>query len=376
MGHAYTPGLKVRDNVILKKERRLPLKGEVLVKQGQRVRAEEIVARTELPGNVRLINIVNKLGILPEDIDEVMLKKAKESVAKDEIIAQTKGLFGLFKSTVKSPVDGAIETISNVTGQVIIRETPIPVVVKAYIDGEVVETSSDEYVIIETRATFIQGIFGVGGETIGELKTISSDPAAVLTPEEIPQDCRGKILVGGSLVTDEVVKKAVARGARGIIVGGINDWDIRKILGYDIGVAITGSENIGITIVITEGFGQMAMAERTFNLLKSREGMKTSMSGATQIRAGVMRPEVIISVDSKVSVGSPTDVGESEGVLNIGTSLRIIREPYFGKLGKVSALPTELQVLPTESKVRVLEVVLENNEKVILPRANIEIIEK
>lgn len=376
MGHAYTPGLKVRDNVILKKERRLPLKGTVLVKQGQRVRAEEVVARTELPGNVRLINIINKLGILPEDINEVMIKKAKDPVAKDEIIAQTKGLFGLFKSTVKSPVDGAIETISNVTGQIIIRETSIPVEVKAYIDGAVVETSSDEYVIIETRATFIQGIFGVGGETIGELKTISSDPAAVLTPEEIPQDCRGKILVGGSLVTDDVVKKAVASGARGIIVGGINDWDIRKILGYDIGVAITGSEDIGITIVITEGFGQMAMAERTFNLLKSREGMKTSMSGATQIRAGVMRPEVIISVDSKVSVGSLADSEESEGVLNIGTPLRIIREPYFGKLGKVGALPSELQVLPTESKVRVLEVVLENNEKVILPRANIEIIEK
>ncbi|MFC1525000.1 hypothetical protein ACFL5I_01285 [Planctomycetota bacterium] len=374
MGHAYTPGLKVRENAVLQKERRLPLKGKVLVKQGQHVKAEEVVARTDLPGNVQLINIVNKLGILPEDIDEVMIKKAQDPVTKDEIIAQTNGLFGLFKSTVKSPVNGTMETISNVTGQLIIRETPIPVEVKAYIDGEVVEASADEYAIIEARATFIQGIFGIGGETIGEIKIVSSDPAAVLTPQDIPSDCRGKILVGGSLVTHETVKQAIANGARGIIVGGVNDWDIRGILGYDIGVAITGSEDIGITLVITEGFGQMTMAARTFDLLKSREGMKASISGATQIRAGVMRPEVIIPLDNKAAAGATRE--ESEGMLQMGTLLRIIREPHFGQLGKVSALPAELQVLPTESKVRVLEVTLANNEKVILPRANIEIIEK
>ncbi len=49
-----------------------------------------------------------------------------------------------------------------------------------------------------------------------------------------------------------------------------------------------------ITLVITEGFGKMAMAHRTFDLLKSKQGMKASVNGATQIRAGVMRPEVIV----------------------------------------------------------------------------------
>ena len=40
--------------------------------------------------------------------------------------------------------------------------------------------------------------------------------------------------------------------------------------------------------------------------------------------------------------------------------IRIIREPYFGALGRVSALPAELQELETEAKVRVLEVELED----------------
>ena len=68
----------------------------------------------------------------------------------------------------------------------------------------------------------------------------------------------------------------------------------RNFFGYDLGVAITGSEEIGITLVITEGFGKIPMAQRTFELLKSRTGAKTSINGATQIRAGVVRPEIII----------------------------------------------------------------------------------
>jgi len=57
-------------------------------------------------------------------------------------------------------------------------------------------------------------------------------------------------------------------------------------------------------------------------------------------------------------------------------AVRIIREPYFGMIGKVVDLPVALENIETESKVRVLEVELENNKRVKLPRANVEIIEE
>ena len=37
MGQAYSAGLTVTDNTILRKERILPLKGQVLVKKGDKV---------------------------------------------------------------------------------------------------------------------------------------------------------------------------------------------------------------------------------------------------------------------------------------------------------------------------------------------------
>lgn len=372
MAHAYTPGLKVTGRTIVRKERRLPLPGETLVEKGQLVKGDDIVARTELPGDVTTVNAGGLLGVPPEDLPSLMLKRPGDPVEKNEVIARSKGLFGLFKTEVRSPVKGIVESVSTVTGQVILREPPQPVQVDAYIDGIVTEVIPREGVIVETEASLLQGIFGVGGEVRGEIHVVADSPDKVLTGEEIDESCRGKVVVGGALITYEAIEKALQYGVRAIVAGGIEDTTLRRFLGYDIGVAITGSERKGITLVITEGFGRMRMAARSFALLRSLEGMRASVNGATQIRAGVIRPEVV--VPQKFGEGT---IGQSvvEGGLALGTPVRIIREPGFGAIGKVVNLPVELQTIETEAKARVLEVELEDGRRMVLPRANVEIIE-
>ena len=377
MAQAYTPGLKVTKGTTIQKERRLPLQGEVLVEAGTTVQAEDVVAKADLPGNVQLLNVANLLSVPAEEVIEYMLKPIGEAITKDEIIATTKGLFGLFKSQARSPIDGTIEAVSDVTGQVILREPPIPVEVKAYTDGTVTEIAPNEGVTVETYGTYIQGIFGVGGETVGNLTVAVAAPSDELAAEQILPEHRGNILVSGSLVTTDAIQKAIQQGVRGIIAGGIDDADLRELLGYELGVAITGSEEIGITLVITEGFGRIAMAEQTFALLKARKGMKTSINGATQIRAGVVRPEILIPIMPEVTeTASEAADGAAEGILEVGSSVRIIREPYFGKLGRVTELPVELQNLETEARVRVLRVELKDGQQTTLPRANVEAIEE
>lgn len=375
MAHAYTPGLKVTASTLIRRERRLPLKGEVLASVGDEVKSDTIVARTELPGDVQPLNLAGLLGVAPQDLEGYLLKKPGDKIQLNEVIAETKGFFGLMKTQVKSPIDGTIESISNVTGQAILRKPPAPVEVDAYIDGKVVEIYEGEGVAVETYAAFVQGIFGIGGEVKGIIAPVVESPKDPLKIEMITPDLKGKVLLGGSLVTVDVIRKAVEVGCIGIVTGGIWDYDLKEFLGYDIGVAITGTEEKGITIIITEGFGEMPMAEKTFRLLKKNEGKKTSINGATQIRAGVMRPEVIIPI---METRNTKDYDKNDNIskgLEIGSPIRIIREPYFGKIGKVTALPPELQVIETEAKVRVLEAELENGKKVIVPRANVELIE-
>ena len=50
--------------------------------------------------------------------------------------------------------------MSEVTGQVLLREPPLPVEVYGYLNGKVVEVVPNEGIVVETVATFIQGIMG------------------------------------------------------------------------------------------------------------------------------------------------------------------------------------------------------------------------
>jgi hypothetical protein len=374
MAHSYTPGLKVATFTTLRRERKLPLAGTVLVKVGQLVEAETCVARTELPGNVQTVNAANILGVLPEDVPDCLTKPVGSPVKKGDVFAESRSFFGLFRSKCLAPVDGTLESLSTVTGQAILREPPIPVEVDAYVDGTVVEVHEGQGVTIETKGSFIQGIFGIGGETVGLLHVCVEKPADVLTEAKIGDDARGKILVGGSHVSTKVLRHAIMKGAKAVVVGGFDDHDLREFLGYDLGVAITGSEEKGITLVVTEGFGEIPMANRTFDLLKSLEGRKVSVSGATQIRAGVLRPEIVAPRIADASTARGDGSGEHSG-LELGSQIRVIREPYFGRLGKVVALPPELVALETEAKVRVLEVDFGSGSRAVLPRANVEMIE-
>ncbi len=373
MGHAYTPGLKVTERMLIKKNRILPLKGDVLVKVGDIVKPDDVVARTLLPGNVLPLNVANKLGIPPEDIDMVMLKKVGDPIKEGEPIALSKTLF-IFKNYCHATLTGKIESISNITGQVLQRGEPSPVEVKAYLDGKVTEVFPNEGVVVTCLASFVQGIFGIGGETYGNLKVVTKDNTTILDESFITPELKSRIIVGGSLVTAAALKKAIAVGVKGIVVGGFDDKDLRDFLGYDIGVAITGAENIGTTLVVTEGFGQINMAYKTFELLKKHEGEMACMNGATQIRAGVIRPEVVIPSADSSAISENAVESQIQG-LEIGSPVRVIRHPYFGRLGKVSALPSQLQVLESESKARILEVEFENGKRAIVPRANVEMIE-
>jgi hypothetical protein len=369
MAHAYTPGLKVARSCVVRRERILPLKGEVLVRTGDHVTADQVVARTELPGDVEIINMAHELAAEPKEIAGKMTLGEGDPVTTGQTLAASVGLFGLFRKSVLAPCDGTIETISAVTGKVIVRKPPVPVEVRAYVSGTVVAVRESEGVTVETPAAFVQGIVGIGGETHGELAVLAPSADAELGPSDIDESTAGQILVVGRLAGIDLLNRARDVGAQAVIAGGINDYALETFLGYPLGVAITGHETLGLTVVITEGFGAIPIADRTFDLLRAHVGEAASVNGATQIRAGVIRPEIVIPLHGEAAVAE-----EEAGVLTIGDTVRIIREPYFGKLAEVTALPPELTLIPTEAHVRVLGARLEDGSELTIPRANVEVI--
>lgn len=376
MALAYTPGLKVKASTTIRAARRLPILGDVLVREGEKVGFDTVVARTSVPGGVEIVKLVHLLGIDPDEVAMYMRKKVGDNVQKDEVIAEKKGFLGMFRSVAKSPTMGVVQQVSELTGQVTISEPPVPLEVKAYIPGQVEKVLPNEGVMVRIDGALIQGIFGIGGETHGTIAFAVDSPDEMLTIDKIRDDYSGKVVVGGSLVRVDALRKAISLGVKGVVVGGIEDKDLSDFLGYEIGVAITGHENVGLTLIITEGFGRMRMSDRTFNLLKKLEGKEAAINGATQIRAGVIRPEIIVP---QLDTGTRPQMSEHfvpQKGMEPGMAVRIIREPDFGKIGKIVSLPVDLQVVDTESPVRVLEVELEDGRTVAVPRADVEIIEE
>ena len=72
MAHAYTPGLQVTDRTRYRARRILPIAGDVLVAIGDNVQARDVVARTELPGDITPVNPYVEPFVLAEAIIGVL----------------------------------------------------------------------------------------------------------------------------------------------------------------------------------------------------------------------------------------------------------------------------------------------------------------
>jgi len=376
MAKAFTPGLTVTARAVYRARRILPIDGTVTVQAGQAVQADTVVAQTFMEGDAFPMKVANLLGANPKDLPGLMLKQVGDAVRKDEPIARSKGIFGMMKTEAKSSADGTIESVSDSTGMVIVRGPKQPIEVRAYVAGRVAELLPGEGAVIENTVALVQGIFGIGGEAHGPVAMACKAATEELDADDITAAMCGAVVVGGARMTAAAIAKAKQVGAAAVISGGIDDQDLRDFLGHDIGVAVTGSEKMGITLIVTEGFGSIAMAERTFALLASHAGRTASVNGATQIRAGVMRPEIVIPLEDGRGGGGERAAagGAVAGVLEIGTPVRVIRDPHFGVLGTVSALPEQPAVLGSGSKARVLEVATADGQRLTVPRANVELI--
>lgn len=371
MSRAFIPGLKALGVTAITRKRELPIEGEISVSVGDIVSASQVIATAFLPGALSIQRVPEKLGIEAFEALKGINAFVKEGqeVKRGELLCEHKGLFGLFNSRFVAPVDGKIEFISESNAHIGLRAPSEPLNLHAYISGTIVAIEEKKSVTIETSAALIQGIFGVGGEQVGELCNLGVENLKNLTLQDLPSDCDGKILFGGTSPSAEFLKTAADAGAKGLIVGSIDDTALTEYLGYDLGVAITGDEVLSMTLIITEGFGELAISERVMQVLKPLNGKIASINGATQVRAGAVRPEIIVPTDA-----AETPIREDLTGLAIGSKIRIIRVPYFGQRAEVVELPSDLTPIETGAMTRVLRAKLESGKVVTVPRANVELV--
>jgi hypothetical protein len=279
----------------IRKERRIAAKGEVFVSVGDTVEPDTLVVRGIVPNpDVRELRVFRMLDVDPEQVRDYMLKGEGDAVDRDEVIAIRRSFFGRQTKVARSPLDGVIESVLYRSGRVLIRGNPIPVEAVAHVPGTVVEVIEGEGAVVEARGFRVEGVFGVGGEARGSLTMAVDDPDSPLTSSDVKDSHKGAVIVGGSLVTLDALKAAQRAGVKGVVAGGVDQKDLTYFLGHEIGLGITGGEDLGLTLILLGGFGVSPVDPKVFELLRGVEGRLACLDGSTQIRSRVLRPEIIV----------------------------------------------------------------------------------
>ena len=368
---AIIPGLALEECYTLRKVRELPMAGELHVELGDYVSQSDIVASTSLPGDLVILKISEQMGLEPFEVIKGLKVREGDTVKKDALLCEHKGLFGLFKSNFVAPFCGCIELISKETGHIGLRLPSSILHLDAYVSGKVVEVQEAKSVTIEAKGAFIQGIFGIGGERQGTLAVLDIAADKIVSEQDIPEDVKGKILVGGMRPSIEALRKAQSGGAKAFVTASIDGDVLKDYLGYELGIAVTGNEEVSMSIIVMEGFGNLAFSDRALSLFRKFNGAKVSSNGATQVRAGAIRPELIMFREGDIGVDE-LSIKEAKR-LEKGASVRLIRVPYFGEKGVIEELPVELHRLESGTMARVAKVKLSNGACVVVPRTNMEL---
>lgn len=335
-----------------------------------------------------VVPAASKLGVWPRLLRMYTRVNEGDFVYEGQIIADAHeaGLVDF----VYAPMSGIIRKICTLTGTITIARPIKHTRLLAHISGRVTRLIPDYGAVIESTGAYIQGVFGIGNECSGELMVLADGPEEPLRHDGIDESVQGKILVAGSFASLDSIKKAMSKGAVGLITGGMNQLDLVSVLGKELTVGITGHETSDFPIVILEGFGEIPMNQGTWDILASSAGKIASIDGTTQIRAGVLRPEVIIcSDDSEDQPGGPDKAvrqvmplvpGHIDELPQVvyshvrqGDRVRCTRPPYFGLWGIVEDVPPMPEKIQCEIITEVALIRLDDGRPIKVPQANLEV---
>jgi len=355
--HLYPYEVQVMPLTLTRRVRWLPAgaPGEVLARQNERVEPTQIVARVHHTHDFRILDVARALRVPRSQVKRYMLKEMGAAVEANQPLA-ARG--GLFRRMVRAPAKGEIVAVGN--GRVLLEVEPELIEVRAFLKGTVTAVMPGQGVVIEAAGAVVQGTWGCGGEACGVLRIVADRPDEPLKARVIDVACHGAIVIGGAWIEAAALQQAMQLQVRGLIAASM-DGELRA-----------QAEAAPFPIVLTEGFGRVPMAEPVFQLLRGQTGREASISAETRVRFGVMRPEVLIPLPTESRPSPPPPPGAP---LAEGARVRVVRPPYFGAVGVVSAVLEKSQRLESGARVHGAEVDLGGSTgTVFVPYVNLELL--
>lgn len=335
------------------RERLLPVAGEVTARLNQKVSPVDVVAEANWAREHVLVDVARTLGIAPEQADRLIKCKIGEQIPQGAEIAVGKGIV---PRRIHAPREGRVVALGG--GQVLMETGETKYELPAGIPGIVVEIVPKRGVVIQTAGALIQGVWGNGRIDTGLLVNLTQTPDHVLDSSQLDISLRGSIILGGMVKDEETLETAAQLPVRGLILSSMpSDF-------------IPQAREMRYALMLTDGFGALPMNSAAHRLLSTNAKREVTLNAERRNRYSGACPEVIIPLPVSSNPPAPR---EAE-TFAPGLQVRMRRPPHMGMIGVIAEIKPGLTVLPSGLRAAAAEVKLENNETVIAPLVNLEVV--
>ena len=336
------------------RKRVLPVDGDVVVKLNQKVSATDVIAEASFSQSHHLIDVARSFNIKPSVAEKMISLRVGDKVEAGTVVASGQGLV---PRRLKVKHSGKV--VATGGGQVLIDISKRDFQLKAGISGEVIEVIPNRGVVIREVGGLVQGVWGNGKIERGRLHVLAQKPNEILAASQFDISLRSLVILAGSCQDAESLKAAADITARGLILSSIHP----SLLGL--------ARKMPYPIIVTDALGKQPMSAMAFQVLSTNNQRdNVSLHAENFNRHKGTRPEIGIPLPQNDLPAEPLDVVDFE----VGQTVRLVRAPHVGAVGKLIELPAKQQVLPNGLRVVAGQVKLDAGEQVTVPLVNLEVL--
>lgn len=374
--HFAPKRIRIEKDIVVRIYRALLGKGKLSVAVGQEVTPEEIIGSSQFSSGFRTLNLANLLHVGPIEVGKHLKKSLGSRIYKGELLAYKNAGFLKKATVVTSPTDGILDFVNTQTGDVRMTMLPQKIDLPAGVYG-IVEACDETLgkVVIRTQVSRVHGVCGSGRMRDGILHVLARR-GDLVGKEMISSKQSGYILVNGSLISRESIMSAISNGVNGIITGGINASDYKNIAGGRLVFPKKLENDIGVSILVCEGFGSQALGEDIYEILSKYEDRFVIIDGNKElINLPSFESSCMIKLrKTQLPQVEPVSFEETQFVeLSIGQRVRVVGTLFSAEQGKVIAID-KAKTLLASGILTYLATIETTRRKIKVPTNNLEVI--
>lgn len=349
----YPQMTQIHPLTLIRRNRLLPVPGEVSVRPGQKVNPTDVVAEASIPSRHYLVDVSRVLGArTTADAEKLIIRKSGDVLEKNDIIAETGGMFS---RVIRTPGPGRIVSIHK--GRVLIEAESEQVTVMAGLAGKVSQVIADRGVAIETFGALVQGVWGNSRIGYGPLMVDEASVEGELLSSALGVTARGTVILAGTCSTEEILQMAVDVEIGGLILGSMSSQ------------LVPSAQVVHFPVILLNGFGTAGLDEISRRILVTNAGREVSINAMKWNRLTGDRPEIYIPLPTE---GQPY---ETESTFSVGQKVRVHSGAYAGRIGKIDQILPGLTPLPNGLRARAAKVRFDQRSGEIFPLVNLDVVQ-